>query len=189
MGNTGTLRIIGGKLRGRRLRTVDSPTTRPMTDRVRESLFNILEPEIKDASILDLFAGSGAVGIEGYSRGAATAVFVESNKACAEVINENIQTLGLQSATLLMSLDAYQAVKILGRSGRRFGIVFAGPPYDSNHHNRILKAIIEHCVCEDGGTIVIQYRAGDPFSEPENYSVDTRKYGITCLSFLRRKDD
>jgi 16S rRNA (guanine(966)-N(2))-methyltransferase RsmD len=180
-----SLRVIAGEFRGRRLKTVDAPGTRPMTDRVRESLFSILAPRLGGAHFLDLFAGSGAVGIEALSRGAAAAVFVEQDRRWADVIAANIASLGLQNRSIIMRTDAYLAVRALGSGGRRFDVTFAGPPYDADHHNRIAAALDEAGLCE-GGAMVLQYRAGDPLSLPEGYGVDTRVYGITALSFVAR---
>jgi len=94
MAKAAGLRVIAGKLKGRRIRTIEVAGTRPMTDRVRESLFNILAPELPGARFLDLFAGSGAVGIEALSRGASAAVFIESERRWADVIAENLEALG-----------------------------------------------------------------------------------------------
>jgi 16S rRNA (guanine966-N2)-methyltransferase len=181
------LRIIAGRFKGRRIGTIDAPGTRPMTDRVRENLFNILAPELPGARFLDLFAGSGAVGIEALSRGASAALFVESDPEWADLVASNIDGLGLRSSGLVMRSDAYAAVAALGRSGQRFGIVFAGAPYDEDHHNRILAAVHEAGICREG-TVVLQYRAGDPLRLPAGYAADTRTYGITSISFLRHAD-
>ena len=180
------LRIIGGDLKGRKLKTVDNVDTRPMTDRVRESLFSILAPELPERRFLDLFAGSGAVGFEALSRGASSAMFVENDEQCFHVVCENLAVLGLQARGIVFKMDAYKAVKMLADSGRRFDIVFAGPPYEKDHHNRILTSVIENGLCESDGLIVLQYRKGDTLRAPDGYSVDTREYGITSLSFLRR---
>jgi 16S rRNA (guanine966-N2)-methyltransferase len=181
------LRIIAGRLRGRRIETIDAPGTRPMTDRVRENLFNILAPELPGARFLDLFAGSGAVGIEALSRGASAVLFIESDHDWADLITTNLDKLELKTSGLVMRSDAYDALRTLGRSGQRFDVVFAGAPYDEDHHNRILAALHEAGICREG-TIVLQYRAGDPLIVPTGYSADTRTYGITSLSFLRHAD-
>jgi len=187
MAKAAGLRVIAGKLKGRRIRTIEVAGTRPMTDRVRESLFNILAPELPGARFLDLFAGSGAVGIEALSRGASAAVFIESERRWADVIAENLEALGLRDRSLVMRSDAYVSVKALGGSGQRFGVAFAGPPYDTDHHNRILQALAQSGLCEEG-TIVLQYRAGDRLRLPTGYTADSRAYGITTLSFVRRAD-
>ena len=187
MGKGNGLRIIAGDLKGSKIRTIPGEGTRPMTDRVRESLFNILALELPGAAFLDLFSGSGAVGIEALSRGAATVVFVESDPAWADVIVDNLVRLGLRDRSLIMRSDAYVSVESLARGEKRFGVVFAGPPYDHDHHNRIVETIARAGI-GDEGTIVLQYRATDDLLLPTGYDADTRIYGITALSFVRRAD-
>ena len=182
------LRLIAGEFKGRRLRTVASSATRPMTDRVRESLFSILAPELPGSRFLDLFAGSGAVGIEALSRGAAEALLVESDPESFAVICDNLSSLGLTSRGLPMRADDYRTVDSLGESGQRFDVVFAGPPYDEDHHNRIAERVAEAGICRDGGVVVLQYRRSDPLQPPPGWSAETRGYGITSLSLLRRDD-
>lgn len=188
-GMSGTLRIIAGAHRGRRIKTIDAPGTRPMTDRVRESLFNILGEQIAGGTFLDLFAGSGAVGIEALSRGAASATFVESDHSWCRLIVENIGMLNLDDQAEVMPADAYKSVAMMARKGRKFDIVFAGAPYDEDHHNRILNAIINEKICADDGLIVLQFRKGDPLNIPPGFDADIRKYGITALAFIRRSHE
>ncbi len=180
------LRVIAGEFKGRRLRTADSSATRPMTDRVRESLFSILAPELPGSRFLDLFAGSGAVGIEALSRGAAGVLLVESDPESFTVICVNLRSLGLTNRGLPMRADAYRTIDSLGKSGQRFDIVFAGPPYDADHHNRIAERVAKAGICRDGGVVVLQYRRGDQLQLPTGWGAETRGYGITSLSFLRR---
>lgn len=181
------LRIIAGEFRGRRLRTIERPGTRPMTDRVRESLFNILAPELPGAKFLDLFAGSGAVGIEALSRGAGMATFVELDCQWSEVIETNIATFKLEDRAENLSGDVYKIVSRLAGDGRHFDIIFIGAPYDGEHHNRAARAIVDAGILAGGGTLVVQYRKGDPLAELEGYDLDTRSYGITSLTFARKR--
>jgi 16S rRNA (guanine966-N2)-methyltransferase len=187
----GTLRIIAGTCRGRRIRTIDAPGTRPMTDRVRENLFNILAPRLAGAAFLDLFAGSGAVGIEALSRGAASARFVEYSPKWCAVIEENLRTLALSDRGRIEKGDAYASVAAQARAGNFFDIVFVGAPYDEDHHNRMVRALIAAPVCAADGVIVLQYRHGDPLDTEilgEQYTVRIRDYGITSLTFIERRD-
>ena len=118
------MRVIAGEFRSRRLKTLEGLDTRPTPDRLRESLFSILAPEIEDAVFIDAYAGSGAVGIEALSRGAARAIFIERSKAAADVIRENLASLGLnRRAEILVG-------RVLQHVGKRRGdIVFLDPPY------------------------------------------------------------
>jgi 16S rRNA (guanine966-N2)-methyltransferase len=119
------VRIIAGSARGRRLAAPPGSSTRPTADRAREGLFNVVMPELKDARWLDLYAGSGAVGLEALSRGAAEAVFVESHPRAAAVIRENIERVGLPGARLV----AAPVERFLAGEPEPFDVVFADPPY------------------------------------------------------------
>ena len=118
------MRVIGGEFRSRRLLTLPGMALRPTPDRLRESLFNILTPRIDDCVFVDAYAGSGAVGIEALSRGAARAIFIEKHPAAARVIRENLAALGIEDRAQIMQAPA---AMLLGRC--RDGIVFLDPPY------------------------------------------------------------
>ncbi|MBC7926549.1 MAG: 16S rRNA (guanine(966)-N(2))-methyltransferase RsmD [Bryobacteraceae bacterium] len=118
------MRIIAGEFRSRRLKTLPGLDTRPTPDRLRETLFNIIAPEIEDCTFLDAYAGSGAVGIEALSRGAAQAVFIERNKPAADIIRENLVLLGLTKRTEVLQGRVLQYL-----SKRKADVVFLDPPY------------------------------------------------------------
>jgi 16S rRNA (guanine(966)-N(2))-methyltransferase RsmD len=119
------MRVIGGEFRSRRLKTVEGRTTRPTPDRLRETLFDVLGPRIKGAVFVDAYAGTGAVGIEALSRGAARCVFVESGRRVVEAIRENLHALGIEGRASVV------AGKVLAALGRLEGdIVFLDPPYE-----------------------------------------------------------
>jgi 16S rRNA (guanine966-N2)-methyltransferase len=186
---SGQLRIISGRFRGRRIRTIEGKGTRPMTDRVRENLFNIISTEISGSRFLDLFAGSGAVGIEALSRSASDVVFVESDARWSSLIDVNIQSLHLETVSENIQMDAYRAIKMFADDSRKFDIIFVGAPYDEDHHNRILSLIVKSNVIEADGLIILQYRSGDNLDLPAGLNADTRNYGITTLAFIRMNDD
>lgn len=121
------LRIIGGEWRGRRIRFPRRPGIRPSPDRVRETLFNWLAPVVQGSLCLDLFAGSGALGLEALSRGAATATFIESDRATADRLRETLSTLAPERAVVLQA----DALKWLGGPSERFDIAFLDPPFGS----------------------------------------------------------
>ncbi len=131
------MRVIAGEFRSRRLRTLEGLDTRPTPDRLRESLFSILAPEIEDTTFLDAYAGSGAVGIEALSRGAARAVFIERSKAAADVIRENLRSLGLERRADIITGRVLQQV-----GKHRADIVFLDPPYSlEQEYAQVLKVI------------------------------------------------
>ena len=122
------MRVIGGEFRSRRLKTVSGLDTRPTPDRLRETLFNILAPQIEGKTFLDAYAGTGAVGIEALSRGASRARFVESSRGAANVIRDNLTSLGLQSRAEVYTGKVLQHLS--GQAASTYDIVFLDPPYD-----------------------------------------------------------
>lgn len=182
------MRIVGGEFRGRGLAAPKTLTIRPTTDRSRESLFNILShahPEALDGTrVLDLFAGTGAVGIEALSRGARSAVFVESGVEGRGVIQKNIETFGLQGRTRLFRRDATK----LGPSGTlgAFDLVFADPPYGKGLGERALISASRGGWIRDGALVVLEEEvAADPVPGDGFELLDSRAFGDTVMRFFR----
>lgn len=150
------LRIIGGSWRSRRLEFPDAPGLRPTADRVRETLFNWLQDEVVAADCLDLFAGSGACGLEALSRGARSVTFVEKSASVAAVLRNNLRLLAADNAELLVQ-DALQALEQLADGPRRaFDIVFLDPPYDSDLLFPACRALREHDLLKAGARIFLE---------------------------------
>lgn len=139
VGNLPTLRVIGGAWRSRRLPIIDRPGLRPTPDRVRETLFNWLAPRLDGAVCIDLFAGSGALGIEALSRGAAHVVFVEADRAAAAAIQDTLKTLGATDRATVCCEDAARPPSALG--GHAVDIAFIDPPFSSALHAPALESI------------------------------------------------
>ncbi len=127
--NKNEIRIVGGSLKGRRISTLSGRATRPTSDRVREALFDLLGARVEGSEVLDLFAGSGALGLEALSRGGVQTVLVESSAAACRIIRKNIERLGLSDRAEVFARDYAVALKKLGRDDRRFDLVLADPPY------------------------------------------------------------
>ena len=140
------LRVIAGSARRLQLVTVDGPETRPTTDRIRETLFNILQTDIGGSRVLDLFAGSGAIAIEALSRGAAQAVIVESGRKQAECIRKNLRTTHFEDKARLMNTDALAAIAKLAREGKPFDIIYMDPPYMSDYYRSVFLALRNTCL-------------------------------------------
>ena len=187
-----TLRVISGSARGRRLKTVPGETTRPITDRVKESLFNILGPDIQGSAILDLFAGTGAVGIEALSRGAEFAQFVDRNRLPIKIVRENLQTTGLAGKAQVLHQDAFYVLK--SESNRKFDYVYIAPPQYQGIWLQALQALDNqtNLLHEDAWVIVqIHPKEYDKVGLDHLEEFDQRQYGSTLLVFykLTNSDD
>jgi 16S rRNA (guanine966-N2)-methyltransferase len=183
------MRIVTGRFRGFALAAPRSQAIRPTSDRVREAIFNILahgidDFELEGARVLDLFAGTGALGLEALSRGATHAHFVEDSVEARGLIRRNIETLGLTGATKIYRRDATR----LGEIGtlRPFGLLFADPPYGKGLAEKALAAARAGGWLRDGAIAVVEERADAEFSPPEGFlPLDRRIYGDTAVHFLR----
>lgn len=181
------MRVIAGTARGRTLKTVRGLAIRPTPDRVRESLFNVLQPVVSGCAFLDLFAGSGAVGIEALSRGAARAVFVEQAAAHLQVLAQNLATTGLAGRAELLRRDALQAVALLARRQETFDLVFLDPPYGQGLVPATLAALAEHGLVAPGGLVICEHHRKDLVPGQAGVLVRCREvvFGETVLSFYR----
>ena len=188
---SGELRIIGGKARGRRIRAVPGDTTRPITDRVREALFNILGADIQGASFLDLFAGTGSVGIEALSRGASQACFVDVNRLPIGIVRDNLKTTDLAEGAEVLQMDAF--VFLERSAGRKFDYVYIAPPQYKSLWKRALSAVDANpgILSEDAWVIVqIHPVELEPLTGDDRLQnlveFDRRHYGSTLLLFYER---
>lgn len=183
------MRIVGGRLKGRGLQTPRTQGIRPTSDKVRESIFNVLmhsneAPSIEGAKIIDLFAGTGALGLEAVSRGASYALFVEENASARAVIRENIEALGLQGVTRIFRRDATR----LGPAGARdqYALVFLDPPYGKGLAERALAALSDGGWLTPNAVIVLEEAAGAAIDWPGDFDpFDHRTYGDTAVHFAR----
>lgn len=155
------MRVITGSAKGRPLATVTGRDVRPTSDKVKGSLFNVLGPRVVDAEFLDLFAGSGAVGIEALSRGAKRCVFVELMTTHLKVVEENLTKTGLLEGAELLRRDARSACADLGRRGRTFDMIFVDPPYAKGLVDEALAAIAEHGLLAPGGWVAAEHHKKD----------------------------
>lgn len=180
------MRIIGGKYRGRVLTEFKGEAIRPTADRVKESVFNILSREIAGARVLDLFCGSGALGLECISRGAKEAVFNDCSKDSVAVLTANIKKLGEGEVCTVRALDYLACLSALQG---KFDIVFLDPPYRFDYGVKAAEEIARRGLLAEDGVIV--YERDKPFEESAAEScglhvADVRKYGKTYVSFLRK---
>lgn len=157
--------MISGSARGRQLKTVKGREIRPTSDRVKESLFNVLASRLPESEFLDLFAGSGNVGIEALSRGARRCVFVELLTPHLKVVEENLAATGLQERAELLRRDARAAVADLAARHRKFNLIFVDPPYGQELVPAVLRLIAEHGIVAEDGWVVCEHHKKDPVPE------------------------
>ncbi|HEX7120019.1 MAG TPA: 16S rRNA (guanine(966)-N(2))-methyltransferase RsmD [Longimicrobiales bacterium] len=171
------MRIIAGRWRGRRIQAPPGRDTRPTTDRVREAWMSALQPELPGAHVLDLFAGSGALGLEALSRGAAHATFVERAGGALRALRENIERLGAAGETTVVRGDAVAYVRRLERCA--FDVALADPPYGRGFAEALVRAFAARPFAD---RLWIEHRADDPV--PELPGARTRRYGDTALTSI-----
>lgn len=186
------MRVISGTARGTKLNSIDSELTRPTLDRVKESLFNIIRNNIEDSIVLDLFAGSGAIGIEFLSRGAKKVYFCEKSHEAAEMIYKNLEKTKFISKSELYNGDYKKYLNNLKIKGIKFNNIFIDPPYKENYASEAVKQIISLDLLNKDGIIVVETDEKErDLKELEKLQVeiyDLRKYGRVYLIFLSRKE-
>ena len=188
------MRVIGGKFRSRPLRSTGGLDVRPTSDRLRETLFNVLtagNPQVLEGSVwVDLFAGTGAVGIEALSRGAAMVYFVEQSKRAADVIRENLKSLKVTAGIEIVREQVSQAVPHLARRGLRANFVFLDPPYRlQNEYRETLEALAGSKLAMEGLIIAEhekRFDPGDSFGDLQRTRI--LQQGDAALSFYRRQE-
>jgi 16S rRNA (guanine966-N2)-methyltransferase len=172
------MRIIAGTHRGHRIAAPKGTSTRPTSDRVRENAFNLIGP-VDGADVLDLFAGSGAMGLEALSRGAESVVFVESDRDACRTINANLDKLRLHGTVLCQD-----ALRALGSERRTFDLVLCDPPYGYDHAR--LEPQLARLVAEDGLLVYESSRRDEPPAPPGLQQTTSRTYGSARLTLFRR---
>jgi 16S rRNA (guanine966-N2)-methyltransferase len=189
------MRVIAGRYRSRQLKSLNTPNLRPTSDRLRETLFNVLAPKISGAHFLDLFAGTGAVGIEALSRGAQDVLFVENHAAAAKLIQQNLHSLQITAGATVLALDALRALeKIQQRQKARafaYDFIFLDPPYAAADEYQRVMNFLSQAPFVNQNTIVIAEHTRK-FELPEEFAPLERvrflKQGDAVLSFYRLRN-
>jgi 16S rRNA (guanine966-N2)-methyltransferase len=185
------MRIIGGHDRGRRLRAPRGLETRPTADRVRVTLFAVLGPAVRGARVLDLFAGTGAVGIEALSRGAARVVFVEKDPAALRALRANLAALGASRVSArVVAGDVLRVLPELPAHEAPFDLIFIDPPYATTLAGRTLATLVATRVCRPSGEVVVQHSTRDALPSVDGLAAHrrARRFGDTALTFLRAEE-
>jgi len=180
-----SVRVIAGAAKGRRLQVPPTDGVRPTGDRARETLFNVLAPRIRGVAFLDAFAGSGAVGIEALSRGAASAVFIERDRSAVRVLTENVDHCGFAERAEVLPTTWVNALHRLAENSQAFGIAFFDPPYEWEEAHTCLQALAEHALVAPGGIAIIEHRRATPPREAAGWEALRRlDVGDTSFSFF-----
>ena len=180
------MRIISGTHRGRRLQAFPGEKIRPTSDRLREAIFNILSHRVHRAIVLDLFAGTGALGIEALSRGADTATFIEKNKTAVSILRKNIHSCSLEDKTQVIQWDALKNLNCIQSLKPRFNLVFMDPPYQKGMLKPTMQHIHDSRSLDNKACLVVEHSRFDtiPNTIEAFHLKDERKYGKTLVSFL-----
>lgn len=185
------MRVISGIKKGFKLKAPKGNNTRPTSDKVKESLFNILEniDNINNSLVLDLFSGTGNIGIEFLSRGAKECYFIENNIESIKVIRENLNKTNFINQSKIYKNDVIKAIKILGKKELRFDYIFLDPPYSKGLSELTLDEIEKNNILNENGIIIIEHESKSSLKSEflQFYKYDTRKYGDTSITIYRHK--
>lgn len=178
------MRVIAGTFRSRVLKEVEEFTTRETKDRVKESIFNSIQTHLPDATVLDLFGGSGSLGIEAISRGARYCEFVDHNKKAIETMKDNIKTLNIEQSTNIVQSD-YKTY--LRTTNKAFDVILLDPPYSLEKIDDMIQTITEKKILKEDGLIVCLYSKNISIKEDNNGIIEykQKKIGVTKVSFMK----
>ena len=183
------MRIITGKYRGRRLKAPKGIDLRPTGDRLKETLFDILGAGAEGAVVLDVFAGTGSIGLEALSRGAREVVFIESNPKAARLIRQNLAICGISSGFRLVNQDAFSALRLLGREDFTADVVFLDPPYEFEPYDDLLDIIFRRGIAGESSRCIVEHHSKAPIPEAGPGYQRTRvvRQSDKCLSFYEKR--
>lgn len=184
------MRIIAGTAKGIRLKTPKGMKTRPTADRVKESVFGILAARPLDAEVLDLFAGTGNLGLEALSRGASSAMLVDKNSQSIKIMMENAILTDLAGMAVICREDVLQALRRLDGEGKSFDLIFCDPPYNLGLAPKVLQALETGGVMRDGGVLVLEHSRHEKLPDGLKRIVAYRSefYGETVVSFFTKQE-
>lgn len=181
------MRIIAGTARGRTFDAPKGKDTRPTLDRVKEAMFGMLQFDIPDSDVLDLFSGSGNLGLEALSRGARTVVMNDMSRDCTSIIRSNVEKLGFSQQAVVTEMDFVACIERMKREGRRFRFAFLDAPYADGTAAKAAVLLIQNGLIEDGGRILLEHAHAMPPEIPSDVAVieQTRKYGMCAFSVIK----
>lgn len=182
------MRVISGKRKGKKLCGPKSNNIRPTEDRIKESMFNIISPIIEKATVLDLFAGTGSIGIEFLSRGAEKAIFVDNSIGSIQLINKNLNLTGFEADATVIKMDGLKALNIFSDKGLKFDYIFMDPPYDNIElYNKALEKISSLNILKNNGILIAEHNVSLLLREKygDLMITDIRKYGNKLMTYFK----
>ncbi|WIG59001.1 MAG: 16S rRNA (guanine(966)-N(2))-methyltransferase [Ktedonobacterales bacterium] len=188
------MRVVSGIAKGRKLKAPKTPGTRPVMDRVKTALFDILSGDVRDSRMLDLFAGTGGIGIEALSRGAASVTFIELGAEALRCVQENLAITGLARNAEVLRADAFQFLEQAAANGRRYDIIYVAPPQYKGMAARALTQLDAAPLTDPGGLVIAQIDPRerttlDTLALTRLRPVDERRYGSTLLIFYEHAEE
>lgn len=182
------MRVITGVAKGHKLKAPKGLKTRPTTDRIKETIFNIIQDIENDDYILDLFSGSGGVGIEFLSRGAKKCIFIDADLNSIRTIKDNLKNTKLTHKSEVYKNTYDKAIKILSKKDIKFDYIFIDPPYNKGLSVKAVSYVLEYGILKEDGTILVEHEKNMEFSNlKDSYKIETRNYGDTSISFLKQR--
>lgn len=182
-----TVRVVSGSAKGRPLKSVPGSGTRPTTDKVKEALFSMIGPYFEGGAVLDLFAGTGGLGIEALSRGMESAVFVDMEPKSIDTIRANLKATNLEAHAQVYRNEAGRALSALEKRGRVFDLVFLDPPYRLKHGDELMLSMVEKGMLKEDAIIVLEHESNYAYPEdiPGFYRLRQAVYGETTISIYQ----
>ena len=182
------MRIISGLKRGLKLKSLEGSDTRPTLDNVKEAIFSMLFDSVEGADVLDLFAGSGALGLEALSRGAKKAIFVDSNPKACQIVRANIESAGFNTKASVIKKDARDFIIEAGKRGEKFSLIFLDPPYALGLLDEVLSLIYQSGILMENALIVCEFDNGTNLNIKSFNLIKDKRYGRVCVNILEASE-
>lgn len=185
------MRIIAGEAKGRKILSPEGMNTRPTLDRIKESIFNIIQTRVYGSVAIDVFSGTGSLGLEAVSRGAKECYLVDKHPVSFSLLKQNVQNLKFEDRCNCLNMDSYEALKMLGKKGKKFDLVFIDPPYRKEMIPPAIDIINQYDMLVKGGLIVCKIDTVETIYAGDDVIVlkDHRKYGNTTVCFYAYKEE
>ena len=184
------MRVISGTLKGRNIKGYDIDGTRPTMDRVKESVFGMIQNNIKDSICLDLFCGSGNLGIEAISNGAKLCYFVDNNIKATKVVEENVKDLNIKQNSKILNIDYKRSLKYFNENNTKFDLIFVDPPYDYHVIEKIIKYVSEYNLLNENGLLVLEFEKKKLEESYNNLKlIKFKKYSWKYVYIYKKSND